>query len=395
MEEFEYFKSLACKAYEGAQSQALVDVAKPLVIEAEKEGEVEKADAGRGTRFEELVRAINLEIIADRAAEEHRVATELERFFRASTGMQASAYKEPVSSAGMPQQLHAKIVYEPEIPGYLNDKAVAAFPDSGSARNIVSYDFAKRNQLNIDTSTEGMVQTAAGSRVRTLGTVNLPFRFAGEHETYMQQFYVLSKSLYDVILGSPFLQSTETFARQFAHRIKRRLRKISSNHRVCFTGSNHRMLAGWADGESISALPDTGSDVCLMSLAYARARGYPINTDYEHCKQLEFVDGSTAETMGLVEGFQWKFDLSDSQVHSPNVYVLEGLQTELLFSYEFLMSSDAFGAHSALFVNHEPLQEPSEGWLVNAIKLVRESKLGQSLAQKIGWESSRRRNRGM
>lgn len=351
----------------------------------------------------------NKQIAAERAAQ-HKLA-ELQRGaeekrdeekrmelarLRATTVTRADLQKsKSVSSAGTQEWPHGRMVYEPEIPGYLNDKAVAAFPDSGSARNIVSHEFVKRNQLNIDTSTGGVIQTAAGSRVRTLGTVNLLFRFSGERDAYMQQFHVLSKSLYDVILGSPFLQSTKTFARQFAHRVKRKLRSISSSYRVCFTGSCRQMLAGWADGEPTNALPDTGSDVCLMSLAYARARGYRINTDYEHRKQLEFVDGSTATTMGLVEGFQWKFDLSSSQVHYPHVYVLEGLRTELLFSYEFVMSSDAFGAYSALFISHDPSEEPFEGWLVNAVKLVRESKLGQRLAQRIGWESSKHHNQGM
>jgi hypothetical protein len=390
MEESEYSKSLTCKAYEGAQSQAQDDVANARMIEVQKEREAKEiAKMSRTQTIENMIIDLahdpGFYFIAEH--ERKRLAMELERF--------DAQKRESVSSAGILRRPHATFVSEPEILGYLNDKAVAAFPDSGSAHNIVSHDFARRNQLNIDTSTEGVVQTAAGSRVTTLGTVNLPFQFTGEHETYMQRFHVLSKSLYDVILGSPFLQTTQTFAHQFAHRIKRKLRSTSSNYRVCFTGSSHQMLAGWADGESTFALPDTGSDVCLMSLAYAKARGYRINTDYEHRKQLEFVDGSTAETMGLVEAFQWKFDLSDANVHHPNVYVLEGLQTELLFSYDFLMSSDAFGAHSALFVNHEPSEEPLEGWLVNAIKLVRESKLRQSLAQRIGWKSSRRHNPGM
>jgi hypothetical protein len=64
------------------------------------------------------------------------------------------------------------------------------------------------------------------------------------------------------------------------------------------------MLAGWANGQSIHALPDTGSDLYLMSLQYARERGYRINTDPKLRKSLEFVDGSTGETSGRVEGFR-------------------------------------------------------------------------------------------
>lgn len=288
-------------------------------------------------------------------------------------------------------------VYEPEILGFMNDQFIRAFPDNASSRNIVSHEFAKRNHLHIDSSTEGKLQTAAGSKVNTLGTVTMPFRFVGEGREYTQQFHVLPKCLYDVILGSPFLRMTKTFT-HFAHRVIKKLRSASSNFRVCFTGSPQQMLAGWADGESTLALPDTGSDVCLMSLEYARARGYRIDTDYKHRKRMEFVDGSTAEALGRVEAFQWEFELSGSQVYYPDVYVLDGLQTDLLLSYDFLMDSDAFSVHEQLFVDTEPREDSVDAWLVSAIKLVRESKLrnlSQKIAQKVRWKLPSNASQGM
>lgn len=294
-------------------------------------------------------------------------------------------------------QTSATLVYEPEILGFMNDQFIRAFPDNASARNIVSQDFVKRHRLHIDSSAEGKLQTATGSNVKTLGTVTVSFRFAGESEQYTQDFHVLPKCLYDVILGSPFLRMTKTFT-HFTHRVGKKLRSVSSKFRVCFTGSTQQMLAGWADGESTLALPDTGSDVCLMSLEYAKARGYRIDTDHKHRKRLEFVDGSTAEALGRVEAFQWEFELSGSQVHYTDVYVLDGLQTDLLLSYDFLMKSDAFSAHEQLFVDTDQHEESVYGWMVSAIKLVRESKLwnvGQKVARKFGWEVPGYASQGM
>jgi len=307
-----------------------------------------------------------------------------------------SRYSLPLGQSRQPWA-NATFVYEPEILGFLDSHCITAFPDNASARNLISHEFVKRNCLNVDSSAKGKLQTAAGSKVNTLGTVTVPFQFAGELEIHMQEFHVLPRCLYDVILGSPFLRMTRTFT-HFAHRIGKKLRSVSSKFRVCFTGSSQQMLAGWADGESTLALPDTGSDVCPMSLKYAKARGYRIDTDHKHRKMLEFVDGSTAEALGRVEAFQWEFELSGSQVYYPDVCVLDGLQTDLLLSYDFLMESDAFSAHERLFVDTEPHEESVEAWLVSAIKLVRESKLwnlGQKFARKFGWEFPDYASKGM
>jgi hypothetical protein len=299
---------------------------------------------------------------------------------------------DPFHKATSITKTKTTLAYEPEISGYLNGTAVAFFPDNQSALDIVSHNYAKRNHLMINTSTKGRLRTARGSQGNTLGTVSQTVRFAGESEEYIREFHVLPKCVHDIILGSPFLRLTQTFTK-FRHRVTRKLRAMSLRHRVCLTGSSQEMLSGWANGQSILALPDTGSDICLMSLRYARERGYRIDTNPKHRELLEFVDGSTAETFGRVEGFQWEFDRSDIQVHTPEIHVLENLQTDLLLGYEFLENSDAFVTHEELFVDAEPHDEPvSEmfGWLVSAIKLITSSKTwgyGRQFAQKLGWKS--------
>jgi hypothetical protein len=287
---------------------------------------------------------------------------------------------------------------EPQISGFLSDIAVAFFPDNQSAHDIMSHDYAKRNHFKINSLMREKFRTANGFQVSTLGTVLQPVRFAGEPETYMREFHVLPKCVHDIILGSHFLRLTQTFTK-FRHRVVKTLRSIPLRHRVCLTGFSQEMLSGWANGQSILALPDTGSDICLMSLRYARERGYRVDTDPKHRQMLEFVDGSTAETFGRVEGFQWEFDRSDIHVHSPEIHVLEGLQTDLLLGYEFLEDSDAFGTYEELFIDPEPHEdsvEESFGWLACAIKLASKTwDNGRNIMQKLGWKTHSRSGSGM
>lgn len=288
------------------------------------------------------------------------------------------------------------VIAEPEVECFIQGTKVAAFPDLGSCQNIISDDFAQRNRIVVDRSKQTMFQTAVGSRAETLGVARLPFQFAQETDTFVEDFHVLGKCLYDVILGNPFLTLTKTFS-HFAHRVSKKLRVVSSCYRVGFTGSPQQMLAGWANGHPTLALPDTGADISLMSLEHAISTNHRVNYNYEHRKLLQFVDGSVALTSGLVEDFQWEFELaaSSSQVYCPKVYILEDLQTDLVLSFDFLSSSQALSAHADLLIDLGP--HGLDVAEVNAIKLAGESmlwKLGRDIRRKIRRESSSRQASG-
>lgn len=51
-----------------------------------------------------------------------------------------------------------------------------------------------------------------------------------------------------------------------------------------------------------------------------------------------------ATTMGVVEGVEWNFE-SSRDSHRLEVYVLEGLQTDLILDNTFLLGTDAFVVH--------------------------------------------------
>jgi hypothetical protein len=163
---------------------------------------------------------------------------------------------------------------------------------------------------------------------------------------------------------------------------------VISGHHACFTGSPGQWLAGIADGEHLLALPDTGADICLMSLQYAQARGYTIDPHDEHRRKLAFVDGSRAETIGRVEGFEWRFGSRNCETYRPDVYVLEDLRTNLLLSYDFLEESGAYSEFQGCFVNIGEVDEDgTDGWTINAAKLILEAsglrKLGRNIKRKM------------
>jgi hypothetical protein len=188
-------------------------------------------------------------------------------------------------------------------------------------------------------------------------------------------FHVLRTSVYDIVLGSPFLQATETLTR-YAHRIGRRCHEALS-HRVCALGASQR-VSGRLNGIHMDATPDTGSDVSLMSASFAARHRLKINTDKHHRVLLEFADGSTARATGLVENVEWAY--GDTGInHRINVYVLPGLSVDLLLGYGFLHDTNAFVAHEGDFWSGDDVEkqavadEEAIAWLFWIIKLVRKA----------------------
>jgi hypothetical protein len=115
-------------------------------------------------------------------------------------------------------------------------------------------------------------------------------------------------------------------------------------------------------------MPDTGAHVSVMSASFARVNGFVVNTAEIHRKDLEFADGSMATTMGIVEGVGWNFDGSRDS-HRLDVYVLEGLQTDLILDNTFLLDTDAFVMHEDDFWVDDD-NSSNDYWSISIIMLV-------------------------
>jgi hypothetical protein len=255
-------------------------------------------------------------------------------------------------------------VCEPSLPATLGGREISAFPDIGAPANFIALRYVRDRAFPINFAARKSVKTSVGSTINIIGTVQLPFSFEGEKKIHRLEFNVIHKAVRDVIVGSPFLSLTQTFTRH-VHRLRQTLREISVP-RVCYLGS-HQYVSGEVNGVYVDAVPDTGADVSVMSSSCAAEHGFFVDTSPEHQILMEFADGSTTTSIGVVN-IDWRFKGSEI-LHRIHAYVLEELQTDLILDNTFLHDSDAFIAHEEDFWIADS-DDHGDNWMINIIKLV-------------------------
>lgn len=267
---------------------------------------------------------------------------------------------------------------EPMVMGTIAGRRVCALPDLGAAANFMSLQYARHHAHAIERSQKISLIKGNGSSISSIGTTDVAFAFHGENTGYVLRFHVLTRSLYDVVLGGPFLRATKTFT-EFAQRITRKAKSLLHPHRVCLASAQRQRMHGWLAGEYTEALPDTGSDISLISAEYARMRELVLDDSPQHRRTLQFIDGSTAETSGIVHGLEWKFNSELRTVHTTDFYVLKDLPVDVLFSDDFLHETDAFIRHEDSFEwDDSGLEESFEAYndaiLLNVIRILQGSR---------------------
>ncbi|KAK1510982.1 hypothetical protein CTAM01_01555 [Colletotrichum tamarilloi] len=116
--------------------------------------------------------------------------------------------------------------------------------------------------------------------------------------------------------------------------------------------------------DSLSALPDKGSGVMVMSKAYAISRGFNIDRNLQKFLDLELADGSEAFTCGLVRGVDWTFAASRQSVKC-DFYVLEDLCTNVVLPNDFLFGLDVFSTESEFLSKLSYSEDYSELLLIS------------------------------
>lgn len=176
------------------------------------------------------------------------------------------------------------------------------------------------------------------------GLLEVPFSFRGEENVTNLECFILPQISHDLILSGAFLRETETLTK-YKSRIATAVRQGSKRLGLRLLGNERRCLHGLIDGEPVEALPDTGSDVMVMSEAYALSRGFNIDRNIRNCLDLELADGSEVFTCGLVRGVDWTFAASRQSVKC-DFYVLEDLCTDVVLHNDFLFGLDVFSTES-------------------------------------------------
>lgn len=233
------------------------------------------------------------------------------------------------------------------ISGEINGKHLEAFVDTGTSLNIVSFDTVQSLGLMAKPELEKHVTLASGRKAALDGTVELTWKFDDEPASRSITCGVLRECSHPLILGASFLRLTETLT-TFKHRIKSTLSGRFQSRRLAvnFFGPEDiesYSLHGYLDGIAVTAIPDSGSECCLMSAAYARKRKISVNSSPGSRYELEFLDGSVATTLGIARA-TWEF-AADGTSALCDFLVLEGLPVDILFGNDFVERFNVFQAH--------------------------------------------------
>ncbi|KAL3462801.1 hypothetical protein BJX64DRAFT_258608 [Aspergillus heterothallicus] len=177
--------------------------------------------------------------------------------------------------------------------------------------------------------------------------VEVPWRFAGEQKSHLVPCWILPGSLHSLILGSPFLRATETLTR-YISRIKSRLARTPKIPRFYLLGEENQRLVGYLNGTLTRALPDTGSDLMLVQRAYAMQAKMTVDNDPDKALQVEFADGSTAWTSGVVHDTVWNVGRSSVRC---DFHVLDDLCVDVVLSNQYLFKNNAFSEFEEYFID--------------------------------------------
>ncbi len=144
-----------------------------------------------------------------------------------------------------------------------------------------------------------------------------------------------------------FLDQTETLSRN-RHRLQLRNTPRDGPLQLCNLNNPKRSLICITESQRMLATADTGSEVDLISSAYAAKRNFRVRQVNTAKSRVQFADA----TIGLLEG---KVDLSIVIGHSQGpqffmtFYVIKDLTSDLLLGEDILNDTDAFKTYPEAF----------------------------------------------
>ncbi|KAK8067061.1 hypothetical protein PG997_013808 [Apiospora hydei] len=198
----------------------------------------------------------------------------------------------------------------------INNHKEKACPDSGSSENIMREDWACDHKLKIRRTPRDrrrVFELGNGKSVRAVGRVYVNVEITRAAPSSLQPrkrkvwFYVFEKCPVPIILGMPFLESEAIFTRN-KHLLEACPKAYSDIDSLLWIGSPRNQIRCSLNGRQAVATVDTGSDINLMSLEYAKKNGHWIDDRPEVRHRLQFGDGSVAEIMGQVYVNNFSFD---------------------------------------------------------------------------------------
>jgi hypothetical protein len=297
----------------------------------------------------------------------------------------AGVYRQPTSTEYLPIYQHLK-PNRKDLPLLLNGTPCRACADFGASANVIDAKFARELDLTIDSITPCPAFELPTFRklLKPSGRVSINCEFPEEPAScVVEEFFVIENFVHSVVMGRTFLRKTRTIDK-FRNRLKDKLLQIHEIPVVASLGVQDERLRFWLDGQELMSTPDTGSEINVMSLSFAKQRAFVVKEDPIH--QVRFADSSLQDIEGVVSvpvsfgnGAPPKLLLKlvdpDLRNYSPTIvrtgnamneidrpidygstasiladfHILAGLKVDIIFGEDLLATVNAFVRHSTDF----------------------------------------------
>lgn len=181
-----------------------------------------------------------------------------------------------------------------------NPASVMAIPDTAADINAISLKMAQRLGLSFESQHEMMIRLINGKPAECCGVVEVTCRFGklldADPGEMRCTFYVFRKMASPLIMSHEFLENTNTLTLFRKRLVQRTCSGLSQFPLVQSLGDTQEVLLCSLNGENVEALPDTGSDVDVLSLTFAEGRGLVIEPKETW---IMFVDKTVKKSCGI------------------------------------------------------------------------------------------------
>ncbi|ORY13959.1 hypothetical protein BCR34DRAFT_249813 [Clohesyomyces aquaticus] len=248
------------------------------------------------------------------------------------------------------------------VPGRVKGRYVSATPDYGSNFDIVSEELTTSFGIIVDTRSRQEFGLPNGLKRVFLGIAMIPWSFEDDDEIHERPFHVMRQCVHSIILGNEFLSITQTFTK-YVNRVKEKIvHSPSAFQRLFFTDSanstpiSRQRLLGLINRIPVGGLADTCSDLPIINRKTANDLGLTILEGDEHITEVQFVDGSSDFTSGIVKDVDWCFSVSNSpeDLHRLDLHVMDNISCALILDKGLLWDMRAFITYGDCFIDIDP-----------------------------------------
>ncbi|KAI1170637.1 hypothetical protein F4777DRAFT_105571 [Nemania sp. FL0916] len=276
--------------------------------------------------------------------------------------------QRPLSSLGT-NPYRRKPIERSFLPVIIDEKCIEALPDTNATCNVIAEQFAQSIGAHIDRSVtrQYVFTNAIGIQSRSVGETSLKVAFPDNPlKTWQCKFAVMPNCPEGLVFGDHFLRTVTETITKFRHRLKKAISTLAKRTwRLLHMQYPRQKLECFINSSPVLANADTGSDVDLVSLNYAKLRGWDIDPLPYDEGFVILSDGTIAKVSGHVDVDLF---LRGTNNESKRFYVLDGLVSDVVLGDTTLDELDVFNEHIDLFVDLDELEEGEDFFIIEWVE---------------------------